>query len=147
MAKLDFNKAEKAFDKALSEMHIEQLSEILSIAHLVNAPESTVSETAIEEIVTRFKKQLKKMKREDKKLYEKLNLTPEEEERFTRPAESFSQDDWLVLKRLRDRIGELKRELYGEEVVDVENVQIIAKERKKHVNKRFNIREGWLPLR
>ncbi len=145
---IDYNKAEKAFDKALYDIHIEQLSEVLSIAHLVNQPEATLSEKAIDDIVARFQKQLKRLKKHDPKLYAKLNLSPEEEERFSsRSVKSYSQDDWLLLKRLRDRISELKRELYGEEVVNVENVQIVDKERRKHVNKRFNVREGWLPLR
>lgn len=149
MSKLDYNKAEKAFEKALNEIQIEQLSEVLSIAHLAHEPGAQLSDKAIDEIINRFRKQLKKLKKEDVKLYAKLELSPEEEERFssTNPVESYSHDDWLILKKLRDRIAELKRELYGEEVINVENDQIITKERRKHINKRFNIREGWLPLK
>jgi hypothetical protein len=47
---------------------------------------------------------------------------------------------------IKIRIDELKHELYGQESLDAEYDEHIAHERRRHINKRFNIRDGWLPL-
>ena len=56
------------------------------------------------------------------------------------------QEDWLRLKALKLRIDELKHELYGQESIDAEYDDQVDQERRRHINKRFNIRDGWLPL-
>ena len=73
-------------------------------------------------------------------------MSEEEANRFALPADQYTQIDWLRLRSLKERIDELKRELYGEDILDIENEKRVAKERDRHINKRFNIREGWLPL-
>ena len=61
------------------------------------------------------------------------------------PAE-FTAEEWLFLRALKLRIDELKKELYGEEIIKAEDEERVTKERKRHINKRFNIRDDWLPL-
>lgn len=147
MPKVNFTKVENAFDKALKKLFIDYLSELAAIANVIQDPQTNLSSKTIADIITRFQKELKKLKKQDQKLYEKLNLTSEEEHRFALPAEEYQQQDWLRLKNLKVRIDELKHELYGQETLDAEYDQQVTKERRKHINKRFNIREGWLPLR
>lgn len=144
--KVNYSKVESAFDNALRELFIERLSELASLAHLINEPESKLTPKMIEEIITRFHKELKRLKKQDSKLFARLNLSPEEEQRFSLPSSEYTQEDWLVLKTLKERIDELKRELYGEDVFDAEYEKQVTKERRRHINKRFNIRDGWLPL-
>lgn len=146
MAKVNFTKVEGAFDKALQKLFIDHLSELAAIANVIQDPQSNISSKSIEEIIARFQKELKKLKKQDPKLYERLNLSPEAEERFALPSKDYLQEDWMRLRALKLRIDELKHELYGQESVDAENEKIVIKERRRHVNKRFNIRDGWLPL-
>lgn len=147
MPKINFSKVEKSFDKAIQKLTIDYLSELAAIANVIQDPESPILSKGIEEIIIRFQKELKKLKKHDAKLYERLALSAEEEERFFLPVKEFSQEDWLRLKALKLRIDELKHELYGEESVNAENDQQVTKERHRHINKRLNIRDGWLPLR
>lgn len=146
MPKVNFTKVENAFDKALKKLFIDHLSELAAIANVIQDPQANLSNKSIADIISRFQKELKKLKKKDPKLYEKLNLSSEEEKRFALPSEEFIQADWLRLKSLKLRIDELKHELYGQEVLDAEYDKQVSKERRRHINKRFNIREGWLPL-
>ena len=146
MAKVNYTKVEGAFENALKKLFIENLSELATIANVIQDPEANLSNKAISNLITRFHRELKKLKKHDSKLFAKLNLTPEEEARFALPADQYIQRDWMRLRTLKERIDELKHELYGEESINVEYEKQVAKERRRHVNKRFNIRDGWLPL-
>lgn len=146
MPKVNFSKVEKSFDRALQKLFIDNLSELAAIANVIQDPKSNISSKSIEEIITRFQKELKKIKKQDPVLFSKLNLSLEEEERFARPSAEYTQEDWVRLKALKLRIDELKHELYGQETIDAEYDDQVAKERRRHINKRFNIRDGWLPL-
>lgn len=146
MAKVNFTKVEDAFDKAAQKLFIDNLSELAAIADLSHDPNANLSGKAIEDIITRFQKELNQFKKQDPKLFEKLNLTKEEEDRFALPAANFTQNDWLRLKTLKERIEELKKELHGRGSDNAENETLVTKERKKHINKRFNTRDDWLPL-
>ncbi len=146
MPKVNFTKVETAFDKALQKLFIDHLSELAAIANVIQDPQANVSSKTIEDIIARFQKELKKLKKQDPKLYERLKLSPEDEERFALPSKDFLQEDWIRLKALKLRIDELKHELYGQESLNAEYEKQVSKERRRHVNKRFNIRDGWLPL-
>jgi hypothetical protein len=146
MPKVNFSKVENAFDKALQKLLINHISELAAIANVIQDPQANLASKTIEDIISRFQKELKKLKKQDSKLYERLNLSTEVEERFALPSKEFLQDDWLRLKELKLRIDELKHELYGQESLDVEYENQVSKERRRHINKRFNIRDGWLPL-
>gem|GEM_PF-940247 len=146
MTKINFSKVEKSFDQALQRLSIDRLSELATIANMVQDPTAHLASEAIEESVKRFQKELKKIHTQDPLLFEKLTLSSEEEERLNRPASEYSREDWLRLKALKVRIDELKHELYGQQRVDPESDHQIAHERRRHINKRFNVREGWLPL-
>ena len=151
MAKINFSKVEKSFDRALQKLLIDQLSELASIANVIHDncvqdPQKTLSSPSSEQIIKQFQKELKKLKERDPLLFEKLDISPEDEKRFYHPAQEYLQEDWICLKNLKIRIDELKRELYGQEKLDAEHEAQISKERRRHINKRHNIREGWLPL-
>lgn len=147
MAKVNFSKVEDAFDRAKQKLFIDNLSDLAAIANLIQDPKANLTSKTIADIIGRFQKELKKLKKQDAKLYAKLNLAPKVEDRFFIPSEEYRQEDWLQLKNLKVRIDELKKELYGEEALNAEFDSQIAKERRKHINKRFNIRDGWLPLK
>lgn len=145
--KVDFVKVETILSETLRKIFIERLSELAAIANVIQDPHTaTLTPKLIEEIVSSFQRELNKLKKKDKKLYQKLDLSAEDEERFNIPIGQYTQSDWLRLRHLKEKIEELKRELQGQELPNLEYEQQVAHERKRHVYKRFNIREGWLPL-
>lgn len=146
MTKVNFTKVEGAFDLALRKLFIDNLSDLASIANVLQDPQANLSDKNLKEVILRFQKELTKLKKQDAKLFQKLNLSPEEEARLHAPADDFKPEDWLRLKALKERMEELKKELQGAETVNPEDDKQIAEERRKHINKRFNTKDGWLPL-
>lgn len=146
MTKVNFSKVEGSFDKALLKLQIENLTELATITDLIHIPGKRLSKKASEEIVVKFQQELDKFKRQDPKLFQRLNLTPEEEGRFAQSSADFTSEDWARIKELKGRIETLKKELHGKEKLAAEDETLISKERKKHINKRFNVRDDWLPL-
>ena len=145
MARINFTKVEGAFDRALQKLIVDHLSELAAIANVIHEPPDA-SNKDIGGIIIRFQQELEKLKRHDSKLYERLSLSSEEEERFASPVDQYEHRDWLRLKELKVRIDELKHELHGRESSDAEHEKQVRRERRRHINKRFNIRDGWLPL-
>lgn len=52
-------------------------------------------------------------------------------------------DKWKRLLEIRDKLMAYKKELDKKLVSDD---KIVESERKKHINKRHNVKDGWLPL-
>lgn len=147
MAKINFTKAEQRFEKALKKLQIDHLSELAALADVIESPEVNLASKGIEEIIARFQRELEKLKKEDLKLYERLNLSSEDALYLAKPPKEFIQNDWLQLKALKLRIDELKHEIYGQEQIHAEYEKQVAQERHRHVNKRINVKDGWLPLK
>ena len=147
MAKISYSKIESIFSDALRKIMIDRLAELATIVDLIRDPEAKISEQYAKQILEKFRLELKKLKETDLKLYEKLNLSDEEEIKFSKELKEIDQENWFRLKALKERIDELKKEYTGEASNQSElTEEHIKKERVKHINKRYNVRDGWLPL-
>ena len=147
MPKINFTKVEKSFDRALQKLVIDHITELATLANLIQDPNNKISSEAIKEMIQRFQKELKKLKKNNPELYSKLNLSLDDEIRFFSPSQDYTQKDWENIKALKLRTDLLKKELYGQEKTDAEYDDQVSNERKRHINKRINIRDGWLPLK
>ena len=52
---------------------------------------------------------------------------------------------WKKIKRLKEQMDKHRAEL-AEPMEEGIDEKIVEAERLKHINKRFNVREGWMPL-
>ena len=145
MSKVNFSKVDQAFDEASQSLFIDSLAELSTIASMLQNPDRKIGEKE-EAIILRFQNELKRIKKEDFSLFEKLNITAEEESRLLRPISEYAKEEWAQLKYLRERIDELKKQITGKSEVNEANDKIVEKEKKRHINKRHNVRDGWLPL-
>lgn len=188
MAKINFTKVEKSLNAAKEKAFIENLNDLATIANAIQA--NLNSEKELEKIIDKFQHELKHIKKHLPNLYEKLNLTAEEEIHFNLPYKEYTQTDWQRIIELKSTLEKLKADLQdqiqlqimvqkdlGQNLdleedpvqsmvqapikileqeqeqqdananVDPVNKEIIAKEREKHINKRFNVKKGWLPLK
>src|ERR1700722_13706423 len=108
MTKVNFTKVEGAFDLALRKLFVDNLSDLAAIANVLQDPLSNPNSKTVEAVILRFQTELKKIKKQDPTLFQKLGLSPEEEERLNSPYENYQQEDWLRLKALKEKIDELK---------------------------------------
>jgi len=148
MPKVNFTKVEKSLSDALNKLHIENLSEVATIANAIHDLKTEQSEKDLDKIIQKFQKELKLIKKESLAVYKQLNLTDEEEKRLLELSyKEYASNDWKLVKQLKEHLDELKKELLGQKEVSKKDEEQIEKERVRHINKRFNTREGWLPLK
>lgn len=147
MAKVSYLKVELVLKEELHRLTVDRLKELGAIATLLSESQPKISEKTIEDILERFRKELKKLKARDPNFYARLEISEEDENRFSLPGKELIQADWLRLKLIHEKIEELKKERYGKQISSEEDEKQIEEERIKHINKRFNVRDGWLPLK
>ncbi|MBT3393534.1 MAG: hypothetical protein HN411_00275 [Waddliaceae bacterium] len=107
----------------------------------VQATKEEVKEKAFDAI----KKKLSMLNNRSKRvLFEKLNLNKEELKKYISDHNKLSREDWKMIKQIQKQIS-----TYSENIENFEqefNDKIINSEKNKHVNKRLNVRDNWLPL-
>lgn len=147
MPKINYSKIESAMDDAKLKQLIERLAEMTAIVMLSQDPNSKkVSEKVAAEILKKLQTELEFLKKGSITSYQQLNLTEEDEKRLLKAPKDFSSDDWKKLHELKEALMALRKELRGKANTKFEDEDLIEEERLKHINKRFNIKDDWLPL-
>jgi hypothetical protein len=145
MAKTNYTKVEEALDEGLRQLTKDKL-------HTLADSISTISAEGIEKVdianrkklIAALKFELNWMAKQDTALHQKLGLKKSEIKRLLETKEKLTSDDFEKIKQIKTKIDELKKELA--EKSPVSDDQLIEKERTKHINKRFNTNDKWLPL-
>ena len=147
MGKIEFSKIEAALTEALRQSYIQRLSELAVLAHLVRGEEGRFDPQKRHDIFLYFQEELRKLQKKDPGLYRALNVSKEVEERLLSQQSSPHQTHWCALQDLQKNLQELKKQLQGSNPsITPDQETQIEQERKKHIYKRFNVKEGWLPL-
>jgi hypothetical protein len=144
MAKTNFTKVEKDLDKGLEKMKVSNLHDLADIAAGIgesSAKKSKITETQ-HLLVQHLKIDLKRLRKKEKKLYSKLQIKKEVIDKQLSAPESLSEEEWKDLASLRKKTSELIAEYFPDE----SNEELIEQEKIKHRNKRFNVKDNWLPL-
>lgn len=149
MAKVDFTKSEQLLNDGLLKMSVKQL---LQLADKVNTfgrpfdPDALPSIQARSILLTFMEHDLEKMSKVEEKIYTQVGIRRKDLRNIIEKANYLTQDDWIKLKAIRTRVIQYKKDL-AEKIPHLTDDEIVILERKKHINKRFNVREKWLPLR
>lgn len=148
MGKVEFSKIEEALTDVLRQAYIQRLAELAVLAHLVRGEENRFDLQKRLDIFCYFQEELHKLKKKDPRLYKALNVSQEIEELLLSQQPSPpNQTHWLALQSLQSNLEELKKQLQGTTPnITADQETQIEQERKKHIYKRFNVKEGWLPL-
>ena len=147
MGKVEFSKIEEALTDVLRQAYIQRLAELAVLAHLVRGEENRFDLQKRLDIFCYFQEELRKLKEKDPRLYKALNVSQEIEELLLSQPSSPNQTHWIALQTLQNNLEELKKQLQGTNPsITVDQEVQIEQERKKHIYKRFNVKEGWLPL-
>ncbi len=147
MGKIEFSKIEEALTDALRQSYIQRLAELAVLAHLVRGEETRFDPQKRHDIFCYFQEEIRKLQEKDPRLYRALNVSQEAEELLLSQQPMPNQTHWSALQELQANLQELKKQLQGgnPSITPDQEVQI-EQERKKHIYKRFNVKEGWLPL-
>ncbi|MCB1111456.1 MAG: hypothetical protein H7A37_02830 [Chlamydiales bacterium] len=143
MAKTNFTKVEEILAAGLQKMKVERLCELADIAAGIgqkgSAPKLSHDQ---KKLILSLKTDFLRLRKKDSKIFSKLNLKQEQILNQLEHPESLDQESWQQLEKIKGRTGKLVKELYP----NLEDDKLIEEERDRHINKRFNINEKWLPL-
>lgn len=131
MSKTNYSKVEKALEEGMLRMKTESL---LEEADALKNPSKRSEEEEHALLLSYLQEELKQLKKEDPKAYKKL---------------AFHKVDLKKLgakeaQEVQDQLNQYKKELSSR--TQVSDQSLIDAEREKHINKRFNVNDKWLPL-
>ncbi len=156
MAKTNFTKVEGLLEAELAKMEAKKLDKLADIAQNVKRPEmrKMVESAAIANkkteidrsaLIHSIQSSMKKFK--DPTFYTAIGITLEELQALLEiPKEKLDNAQWNRLLELRPKIQEFKKK-YIETHPEAADTSLIEGERHKHINKRFNVKDKWLPLK
>lgn len=147
MSKTNFSKVEKALEEGILKLTSEQL--------LLLADEASMGKgTKKQELPTPemrgaflmlMDREMLKLHKQDAALYKKIGFTRQNLRKLIANPALLTPQDWKKIKDVKERIEAYKKELAAK-VPPVKDEDIVEQERIKHINKRFNTNEKWLPL-
>lgn len=134
MSKTNYSKVEKALEEGMLRMKTESL---LEEADALKNPSGKLSEEEEEEhalLLSQLQEELKQLKKEDAKAYKKLAFHKLDLKKL----------EWKEIQEVQHRLDQYKKELPAK--MQVSDQSLIDAEREKHLNKRFNVNDKWIPL-
>lgn len=145
MAKTNFTKVEKSFD---DEMRKNLQDELLKEADRVTGtPSKETAEIIRQKRLAAEKKILLQALQHDLKtmdedvLEDHIKISKDTLEHLLNKGINLKDQEIEELKKIKKRIDKYKKEHEGYDE------KLVEEERKKHINKRFNVRDKWLPLK
>ncbi len=135
MAKANYTKVEEALDEGLRKMTMQQL-------HALADGKTDEAKESQGKLIATLKLDLRLIAKTDAALFAKLEIDKIQTKKLLENPSTLTPEDWKGLIQLKERIDVWKKEFTALQTND----QLIEKERVKHINKRFNTNEKWLPL-
>jgi hypothetical protein len=143
MAKTNYTKVDAVLTQSLRKMAVDQLFEESSKKENSSSPPLSKQKR---QLLSSLKRNLKRFPtKTHEKLYELLELKRLDLKKKIEDSDSLTQEDWLFLESVATKIENYKQELLKQKP-ETENSSLVETERVKHINKRFNVNEKWLPL-
>lgn len=140
MGKTNFSKMEAALDKELLQMTVAQLLEAAGKGN------KRVPNILRQRLLT-LQQDLRWLLKDDKHLYTALEVTQDDLVQLLKAkADTLKKEDWTRVAHLERTCQKLKKEL-GTRRGTADDEALIEKERQKHLKKRFNVNDKWLPLK
>ncbi len=145
MAKTNFTKVEKIFDDGKAKQMRDDLLKEADLASGNVTPKNPVIE-AQKKLASERKILIQALthhlKEHDESTFElKIGFSKDLLEDLLKKGHSLTDEEYAILQKMKKKIERYKKnhENYDEKLVE--------QERKKHINKRFNVRDKWLPLK
>lgn len=139
MSKTNFTKVEEALAEEMRKMAIQKIVGSSSKAPLED--EGNASQKIIKQLIRDINPLIKK----DKQIFSKLGFQKEQIKSILEEDPlNIKAEDWKILMQFKEKLDSYK----AEKKKKAEGIEetLVEDERRKHINKRFNINDEWLPL-
>lgn len=140
MAKTNFTKSEIALAEALERMKVEEL---LVKADAASGKENKSIPKERAQIIRSLQYELNFIHRHDREIYKKLKVKRKDLERILDNITTLNDEEWNNLLAFKTQINAYVKQLSQAE----SNEEIVKNQRHRHINKRFNVSDKWLPLK
>lgn len=137
MAKTNFTKAENALNNEMIKTTVRQVNSMADKKN-PNEIEST------NKLIALLKFELAWLEKQDKNLLKNQGISKSEIKAFIQKKEALTKEDLDKLLIIKEKIEVFKKEINKKSAKTDD--ELVNKERNKHINKRFNTNDNWLPL-
>ena len=149
MVKTNFTKVDAMVDSGLRKMNIERVFDEASPRKPLN--EAGIQTTPLtqpqKELIAQLKHDLQVLQsKKHNPLYSSLEIKKSELKRFVDKPDSLKPEEWDVIKRVRERIENYRKELAAQ-IPEANLDACVQRERELQAKKRFNVKDKWIPLK
>ena len=141
MVKTNYTKVEEAFEDGFRKATVNNLLDMTG--KNTGGVEASAPTAAQRQLLFALKYELRHLEKQGQVPYDKLGVTKKELKQWMNNPSSLTSKDWQKIKQIKEQINEFKKELAEKTSSD----EIVTIERNKHINKRFNVNDRWLPLK
>ena len=142
MAKTNFTKVEEALRDGIDKMIKEKLLEEADAAQ----GKSPQKQHATDQLLAKIRHEFKYLYKQDKDVFKKLGIDDKILKELLASAKQLTQNDLKVLQEVLKRFDLYKTEMEKQNPQATDEM-LIEEGKKQHINKRFNVRDDWLPLK
>lgn len=148
MAKTNFTKVEEILDEGLRKItvhHLYDLADKASKNDKIPSEAETQSAKRLHTLSTLLK-DIKILRKKGFDPQEKWGIKTKDLKNYIENPETINDEAWNKITGIKTKVDECKKSL-AEGKVEKKDEDLINEQRRRHVTKRFNINEKWLPLK
>ena len=140
MGRTDYTKVEDILSEGLRKMTVESL---LSMADAASGKQSTEAKANIKSFTSALERQILWVYKKDDKLFKNLKLDKKKLKDLLQNPDKLSKEDLSYLHEVKEKLGQYKLKNLPQR----SDEELVEDEKDRHINKRFNVQEKWLPLK
>lgn len=144
MSKTNFTKVEEALAEGMRRIELDKINKEADLVQ-GKTPLTTESQDQQKQRRLALKLALKWAWSQDKEFYTKQKIDRTEIKELLEKAE-LTEDEWTKITETLKRVEAFKTDLESKQGINSDS-DMIEKQRKKHVTKRFNVNDKWVPLK
>jgi len=151
MPKVNFEKIEQLLELGIRAFGVKQLLHLADLSTSFGTDAGPRQTSAFDDQEIRaislmtLAQNLRDLSKRDKSILENLGVNKKQFKKYIDDPSALTPEDWEQISNIRKKLGGYRKEIQ-EKFKQITDDDIIKSERKKHINKRFNVNEKWLPL-
>jgi hypothetical protein len=143
MSKVNFTKVEEMLTQGLQKITVNHLLVEADAAKAVNAKSTEISSNR--QLIASVQRDLTLLHKKDHETYVKLGIKKKFLKKLIETPDSLTPEELESLKQIQEKIKVFKEEL-KKTLPAINDEAIVESQRTKHINKRYNVNDKWLPL-
>lgn len=149
MVKTNFTKVESAVEAGMLQLQVKNWLELAILAEGKTEEEKKNPVRvyqARKAILNVLRHELNFLYKSDPKIYETLGIERPMLFALIDHPDKIEDADWEFVRTIKEKVDKLRETLKAAATPE-KNEKMVEEQRKKHINKRFNVNDKWLPLR